>query len=51
LAVGWAMVAFLEHFQWQDLLSTTVLTIPFLLILRLVTRRHIKGEDPRGLFA
>jgi hypothetical protein len=51
LAVAWIMVAPLDHLRWQHLMTTTLLTVPFLVLLRFVTRRHIKGEDPRDLFA
>jgi hypothetical protein len=47
LVVAWAMA--LD--PWPDLLVSTVLAVPFFVLLRVVTRRQIKGEDPDELFA
>ncbi|MBA2337453.1 MAG: hypothetical protein H0V96_06825 [Acidimicrobiia bacterium] len=51
LGVAWALVAALDHLRWQQLAFSTVTAAPFLVLVHVVTRRTIKGEDPDELFA
>ncbi len=51
LGVAWALVAALNHLRWQQPAFSTVTAAPFLVLVHVVTRRTIKGEDPDELFA
>lgn len=51
MGVAWALVASLERMSWQDLTWYTVIALPFLFLVYLVTRKNIKGQDPSELLA
>lgn len=50
MAVAWTLSTVLEHLRWQDLSWYTLIAVPFLVVAWLLTRKYIKGEDPRDLF-
>lgn len=51
IVVAWALVAPLGHLRWQDMAWYTLGAGPFLFVVHLLTRKQIKGEDARELFA
>ena len=51
LAVAWTLVAVLGHLRWQDLVWYSLGGAPFPFLTYLLTRKHIKDEGRRELFA
>lgn len=51
MGTAWALAPSIGHLRWRDLALYTVVALPLILLVRLLTRKNIKGEDPGGLFA
>lgn len=51
MGIAWTLATALDHLRWQDLTWYTLAAVPFLVVVWLLTRSRIKGEDPRDLFA
>ena len=50
LGVSWGLAGSLDHVDRSDLVWYTIVAIPLLALAHTLTRKQIKGEDPRDLF-
>lgn len=51
IAVAWVLVLVLETLRWQDLVLYTAVAVPVLVLVRFLTRKHIRGESSRAFIA